>query len=195
MSQKQGGCRRGPAGRSGAGIIRGLVLAGLTFFPLTAVGQDTPPLISTMYGELKQACRTAANVDACEFMVEVLRAYFGPTYLHEKRLAIGGSNVLGLQPAKTSCDECIQAVQGIDIYLVEGVAGEMNNAELIAARTLSSACDRKFRIIPSEAAQCKAELLNYAPLAVDIFLSEYPPLPFCRIKERAYCPPLAAAKR
>src|SRR3954453_5750526 len=126
MSRKQGGCRRSPAGRSGAGIIRGLVLAGLMFSPLTAVGQDTPPLISTMYGELKQACRTAANVDACEFLVEVLRAYLGPTYLHEKRVAIGGGNVLGLQPAKTSCDECIQAVQDIETFLAAGVAGEMN---------------------------------------------------------------------
>jgi hypothetical protein len=182
MSHHQEGYRRSPAGRSGAGMIRRLVLAGLTIFPLTAAGQETSPLISTMNGELKQACRTAANVEACELLVEALRAYFGPTYEFGERLAIGASKALGLKPARTSCEECVDALAISEAY----ITGEGNPSLL--SSTLHSACDRKFRVIPSEAAQCKAELDRYVLEVIEFVVTDFPPLVVCRTEPRAYCP-------
>lgn len=180
--------RVGPWPRRAAAWLLALILAVLPLSP-AAAEDESGPLISDMAGEFRQACRAAPDVRACHFLVVVVGAYFGRAYLLERRLASGGDRVLGLKPYRSSCDDCVTALQDVEAYFAkEGVVVPFGGPAILPT-VLGTACDRKFRAFPARAAQCKAELEYYLPLLVDQFLANYPPLLFCRLRKRPYCPP------
>lgn len=182
-----------------AGLVLALVLAVSALMPAGAIADEPPPLISQMPGLLKLACRDAENVEACGYLAAALNAYFKPAFQFERRFAIGAKIALGLQgggrPSDATCEACVEKVQDVQTYLLFGEDPGGPGLPLLtpgqddAIETLQSACDRRFRPLPL-VEQCRAEVDEYGKIVLDIVLSDYSPLPFCRLPGLAACPPL-----
>jgi hypothetical protein len=178
------------------GVVAALALLLSAFLPIGAVADEPAPLISRIPGQLKLACRGAENVEACGVAVAGLNAYFKPAFQFGRRLVTGSMTVLDLQgggpPSEASCEACVEKVRDVQSYLAADVPGPPpkppSSVELITA-TLQTACERHFRP-QAKVDQCKDELDSFVPLVVNIIPSDYPPLPFCRIKPLAACPSL-----
>jgi hypothetical protein len=193
-----------------AGVLGALILCGLLFLSNLVIAQKDN-YFARLQGAVTRGCLELAllpNVapddgstpsatvfffDACTLFVHALKDVTPSLTPSNSTLEEFEDAFLGemagfivrwaarVDAQENACDECVQVVQDVEIFLAaNGTAASLEDA-------LLAGCEERFSN-PTEADQCRqiVEAVG-VPVLVDFILGNFPPLTLCR--ELNFCPP------